>query len=163
MENQHYIEIIKQFAELIKEENDFLTNASNLNALIYHSLANINWVGFYMLKSNQLILSTFQGKTACVKIDIGKGVCGKCVELKKTLIVDNVHNFKGHIACDSASNSEITIPLFYKENVIGVFDVDSPIFSRFTDEENYLFLELIKLLTNASDMERVINYYKTDY
>ncbi len=160
MENKFYLELINQYSELIRDEKDFLTNAANLNALIYHNLPNLNWVGFYMMKDGELVLSTFQGKTACVRIEVGKGVCGKCVEWKKTLIVDNVHNFEGHIACDSASNSEITIPIVYKDKIIGVYDVDSPIFSRFTADENSLFDELLKLLLNKSNVDRFINYYK---
>ncbi len=154
-----YSNLIEQYKSLIEGEKDFFVNASNLNALLFNQIDNINWVGFYMNNGSQLVLSTFQGKPACRRIEMGKGVCGKCASLRKTLIVDNVHNFEGHIACDSASNSEITIPLILNNELYGVFDLDSPIFSRFTDDDNHGLEDLLKILVNGSDMNKLKNYY----
>ena len=114
-------------------DND-ITTLSNISALLNMYMDNINWVGFYILKNNELILGPFQGKPACTNIKVGKGVCGTCIEKKETIIVKNVHEFKGHIACDSASNSEICIPLYDKSNnLYGLLDIDSPILNRFND------------------------------
>ena len=154
-----YRNLIEQYKSLIEGEKDFFVNASNLNALLFNQIDNINWVGFYMNDGSQLVLSTFQGKPACRRIEIGRGVCGKCAAHRKTLIVDNVHNFEGHIACDSASNSEITIPLILNNELYGVFDLDSPIFSRFTVDDNNGLEDLLKILINGSDMNKLKNYY----
>ena len=123
-----------------------LSNLANASALIYNSLDDINWAGFYLLDSNYLILGPFQGKVACTKIMVGKGVCGKAVQDRKTILVDNVHEFSGHIACDTASNSEIVIPLFKDDKIIGVLDIDSPILNRFNDEDKLGLEEFSKIL-----------------
>ena len=109
--------------------------ASSTSALLNDSLRDINWVGFYLVKDDNLLLGPFQGKVACVNIEKGKGVCGTAYEKDETIVVDDVHKFEGHIACDSASNSEIVIPIHSDNEVIGVLDIDSPIFSRFTEED----------------------------
>ncbi|WP_461811228.1 GAF domain-containing protein [Faecalimonas sp.] len=119
-----------------------LANFSNASALLNQALTDINWVGFYFIKENQLVLGTFQGKPACIEIKIGNGVCGTAVSQNKTIVVENVHDFPGHIACDSASNSEIVIPIHAHDKIIGVLDIDSPIFSRF-DEEDKKGLEML--------------------
>ena len=123
-----------------------LSNLANASALIYNTLDDINWAGFYLLDSNYLILGPFQGKVACTKIMVGKGVCGKAVQDRKTILVDNVHEFSGHIACDTASNSEIVIPLFKDDKIIGVLDIDSPILNRFNDEDKLGLEEFSKIL-----------------
>ncbi|MEP6742831.1 MAG: GAF domain-containing protein [bacterium] len=128
-----YAHLVAQLRSLLEGETDFIANAANCAALLYHSLPDVNWAGFYLLKDRELVLGPFQGKPACVRIAVGKGVCGTAAELKKTVVVANVHEFPGHIACDSASNSEIVIPLI-KDNVLtGVLDLDSPSFGRFDD------------------------------
>ena len=123
-----------------------LSNLANASALIYNTLDDINWAGFYLLDSNYLILGPFQGRVACTKIMVGKGVCGKAVQDRKTILVDNVHEFSGHIACDTASNSEIVIPLFKDDKIIGVLDIDSPILNRFNDEDKLGLEEFSKIL-----------------
>ena len=116
-----------------------IANLANTAALLWEALDNINWVGFYLREGDTLILGPFQGKVACIEIPLGRGVCGTAAALGQTVRVDNVHTFPGHIACDSASNSEIVIPLLRDGQVVGVLDIDSPITSRFTpDDQRYL-------------------------
>lgn len=112
-----------------------IANLANASALLFQTLDNLNWAGFYMLEENKLVLGPFQGKVACVVIPTGRGVCGSAVSENRTLVVDNVHNFKGHIACDCDSRSEIVIPLRKNGNIVGVLDIDSPIESRFTNDD----------------------------
>ena len=123
----------KQLDALTKDVLYPVANLANAAALLWETLPDINWAGFYMLDSDVLILGPFQGKVACVEIQIGKGVCGAAVSQNETLVVPNVHNFPGHIACDCASNSEIVIPLRKNDQIIGVLDIDSPIMDRFSD------------------------------
>lgn len=138
--------LIKQAQALIADESDFIANIANLSALIYHNLDELNWAGFYLMKEHELVLGPFQGLSACTRIKVGKGVCGTSAKLKKTLNIPNVHLFEGHIACDSASNSECVVPILSYNEVIGVLDVDSPIMNRF-DERTLKFLEdLISLI-----------------
>ncbi|WP_066505455.1 GAF domain-containing protein [Abyssisolibacter fermentans] len=125
---------------LICEEKDWLANLSNATALLGYMLDDINWVGFYLLKNNELVLGPFQGKPACTHIQMGKGVCGTAALNRKIQIVENVQEFPGHIACDSESKSEIVIPIISGNKLIGVLDIDSPILSRF-DKEDGLYLE----------------------
>ena len=112
-----------------------IANLANASALIWGALDKINWAGFYLMENGKLVLGPFQGKPACIEIAIGRGVCGTAVEQKCTLVVPNVHNFPGHIACDGASNSEIVIPLISGGVVVGVLDIDSPVFDRFSDDD----------------------------
>ena len=112
-----------------------VTSLANASALLYESLDKINWAGFYLMVDDKLVLNAFQGRPACIEIEVGRGVCGTAVAEKKTLVVPNVHEFKGHIACDSASNSEIVIPLFKSGEVFGVLDIDSPELDRFNDSD----------------------------
>ena len=125
---------------LICEEPDWLANLSNASALLWLLLENINWAGFYLHKNDELVLGPFQGKPACTHIALGKGVCGTAAVELKTQLVKNVHDFPGHIACDSASNSEIVIPILTDDRLIGVLDIDSPILQRF-DEIDKIHLE----------------------
>jgi GAF domain-containing protein len=130
-----YDQLSAQLSELIAGETDFIANAANLSALLYHSLPDVNWAGFYLLKDGELVLGPFQGKPACIRIAIGKGVCGTAAERRQTILVHNVHEFPGHIACDSASNAEVVVPLIKDGDLLGVLDVDSPIVGRFDDED----------------------------
>ena len=143
----NYDEIITILPSLIDDKYD-ITSLSNISSLLNMYMDDINWVGFYLLKDNELILGPFQGKPACTNIKVGKGVCGTCIEKKDTILVKNVHEFSGHIACDSASNSEICIPIYDKKNnLYGLLDIDSPSFNRF-DEFDKKNLEAICNIIN---------------
>jgi len=128
-------ELQRTLQALLADERDWIANLANTAALLWHSLPNINWVGFYLLKHGELVLGPFQGKPACVRIALGKGVCGTAAAQRRTLVVPNVHEFAGHIACDSASNSEIVVPLIKNGELFGVLDVDSPVLARFGVED----------------------------
>lgn len=143
---QQYATLVMQLRGLLKGEYDFIANAANFSALVYHTLPDVNWAGFYLLHDDELVLGPFQGKPACVRIPMGKGVCGFAAKQCETVIVPNVHEFPGHIACDAASNSEIVIPLFDGERVLGVFDVDSPTLMRFDDQDAEGLNELVTVL-----------------
>jgi len=131
---------------LICEEKDWLANLSNASALMWMLMEEINWVGFYLYKNDELVLGPFQGKPACTHIEIGKGVCGTAVETKSTQLVIDVHKFPGHIACDSQSNSEIVVPIIKASKVIGVLDIDSPIVNRFDEEDKKHIEKFVNLL-----------------
>lgn len=122
----------KQLDALLTGESDLIANLSNASALLNVFLTDINWVGFYIMKDGELVLGPFQGLPACVRIPVGRGVCGTAVAENKTMLVEDVHAFPGHIACDAASNSEIVIPLRKNGEVIGVLDIDSPLKARFS-------------------------------
>jgi len=143
---QHYATLAAQLRELLKGEYDFIANAANFSALVFNALPDVNWAGFYLIHENELVLGPFQGKPACVRIPLGTGVCGFAAKQGETVIVPNVHEFPGHIACDSASNSEIVIPLFDGERVRGVFDVDSTKLRRFDDQDAEGLNELVTVL-----------------
>ena len=130
-----YTTLNVQLRWLTKNVPHRIANLANAAALLYHTLPNLNWSGFYMLEGEKLILGPFQGKTACIEIPLGKGVCGTAAVKNETLCVPDVHQFPGHIACDCASNSEIVIPLRKDGQVIGVLDIDSPEYRRFTPED----------------------------
>ena len=140
-----YASVAEQLSSLLDGERDFIANASNLSSLVYHSIPDLNWAGFYFYENGELILGPFQGKPACVRIKIGMGVCGTAAQLRQTVVVANVHEFPGHIACDSASNSEIVIPVIQDGCLLGVFDVDSPLVGRFDEEDARGLNELIKI------------------
>ena len=123
-----------------------MTNLANASALLNEKLGDINWVGFYTMKEGQLVLGPFQGKVACTIIPMGKGVCGTAAKEDRTLVVPNVHAFAGHIACDSASNSEIVIPMHRGGEVFGVLDIDSPLLSRFTESDREGLEAFVKIL-----------------
>ena len=137
-----YQELAPQLRALLEGERDLMANAANLAALLYHDLPELNWAGFYFLKGDVLVLGPFQGRPACTRIALGKGVCGTAAAAGKTVLVENVHQFPGHIACDRASNSEIVVPLLQDGRVLGVLDLDSPRLSRF-DAEDRSGLELL--------------------
>lgn len=124
-----------QLDALTRDTGLKIANLANAAALLYHALPELNWAGFYMLEGDTLVLGPFQGKTACIRIPMGNGVCGTAAKKNETVVVPDVHRFPGHIACDCASNSEIVIPLRKDGKVIGVLDIDSPVFGRFSDAD----------------------------
>ncbi len=142
---QLMVEVIKS---LLETEKDIIANLSNISAVINVYVERINWVGFYILKGDQLVLGPFQGLPACIRINMGSGVCGKAASEGKTIIVEDVHKFDGHIACDSNTNSEIVIPLFKGDKVYGVLDIDSPEFNRFTELESKYLQQVGDLLSD---------------
>jgi L-methionine (R)-S-oxide reductase len=130
-----YQELRSQLSGLLDGEPDSIANAANTAALLYHSLPDVNWVGFYFLKGGELVLGPFQGKPACVRIPVGKGVCGTAAERRESVLVPDVHAFPGHIACDTASRSELVVPLVKDGALIGVLDLDSPMTGRFGEDD----------------------------
>ena len=130
-----YEELLEQARALLAGERDSTANAANLAALLFHSLPDLNWAGFYWLKGGDLVLGPFQGKPACVRIALGKGVCGTAARDARAIVVPDVNAFPGHIACDSASRSEVVVPVLRGARVIGVLDLDSPRLARFSDED----------------------------
>lgn len=140
-----------QLKALLEGESHVVANLSNASAMIYGALRDINWAGFYLMYKGELLLGPFQGKPACVHIVIGKGVCGTAVSLQKTQVVQDVHQFPGHIACDSASASEIVVPLWANSRIFGVLDIDSPSVSRFDQEDAAELEQFAALLQAACD------------
>ncbi|QTN00093.1 GAF domain-containing protein [Sediminibacillus dalangtanensis] len=132
--------LLKQLEALIEDEPDVIANLSNASALLNQFLADVNWVGFYIWRKDELVLGPFQGLPACVRIKSGKGVCGAAVKEGKTQLVEDVNQFPGHIACDAASQSEIVVPIHKEGTIFGVLDIDSPSKGRF-DKEDQLYLE----------------------
>ena len=135
-----YAQLLPQITSLLQGETDPVANMANLAAVLYHNLQQINWAGFYVRRKDELVLGPFQGKPACVRLKRGRGVCWAAVEKRETLIVPDVLAFAGHIACDSASRSEIVVPILKGTDVWGVLDIDSPVKARF-DETDQAFLE----------------------
>jgi len=144
--DQFYNYLNMKLTGLICEEKDWLANLSNATALMWLLMDEINWVGFYLYKNDELVLGPFQGKPACTHIEIGKGVCGTAVEKRETLLVRDVHDFPGHIACDSESNSEIVVPIIVDNKIIGVLDIDSPIVQRFDEVDKRHIVKFVNLL-----------------
>ena len=138
--------MIRQMEGLIESSRNYIPVLSNLSALIYESMENLNWAGFYLVKNDALLLGPFQGKVACVNIAKGKGVCGTAFEKDETQLVKDVHQFPGHIACDSASNSEIVVPIHNKGKVVAVLDIDSPLLNRFDEDDQKGLEELVRRL-----------------
>lgn len=151
--NSFYSELAAKLNALMEGVPYQIANLANASALLWQELPDINWVGFYQLLGDRLVLGPFQGKPACIQIPLGKGVCGKAAAEERVLRVENVHEFPGHIACDSASNSEIVLPLYRLGKIWGVLDIDSPLFSRFSQEDEAklgLISELLsKMLSEA--------------
>lgn len=137
-----YSEIAMQTKSLLEGEKDIIANMANISALLNLHMSNINWVGFYLVKKNELVLGPFQGKPACIRIPMGKGVCGSAANSGTTQLVDDVHQFEGHIACDAESNSEIVLPVLKNGEVIAVLDIDSPLHARF-DYQDAAGLQLV--------------------
>lgn len=135
-----------QLAALIRGVPHQIANLANAAALLYHTLEGLNWAGFYLLEGNTLVLGPFQGKPACIEISVGRGVCGTAVAENRTQLVYDVHQFPGHIACDSASNSEIVVPIHGGGQIVGVLDIDSPHIGRFTEEDRTGLEEFVRIL-----------------
>ena len=146
---------LQQAHELVKDEKNVVANMANISAFLNEILPNINWVGFYLLEDKELVLGPFQGKVACLRIPVGQGVCGKAALLQQTVCVGDVHQFSGHIACDERSKSEIVIPIIVRHELVGVLDIDSPYFNRFTAYDQK-FLESIVDIIAKEIFEKVM-------
>jgi L-methionine (R)-S-oxide reductase len=151
-----YRELNAQLAALFEGETDGLANAANLSALLFQALPALNWVGFYFARGRELVLGPFQGKVACVRIALGRGVCGAAAEKGETIVVPDVHAFPGHIACDAASRSEIVVPLLKAGKLLGVLDLDSPELVRFDDDDRAGLEAAVELLLASSDLSRLV-------
>ncbi|MEV6556569.1 GAF domain-containing protein [Nocardia sp. NPDC051756] len=139
---EQYQQLVAQAEALVAGEHDRVANAANLSSLVFHALPELNWVGFYFYDGNELVVGPFQGQPACVRIAIGKGVCGTAAQTRETQLVPDVHAFPGHIACDAETRSEVVIPLVHNGELVGVFDLDSPKPDRF-DEIDQAGLESV--------------------
>lgn len=147
---EQYRELLEQARALLAGERDPIANAANVASLIWHTLPELNWAGFYLLRGGELVLGPFQGKPACVRIALGHGVCGTAAQQRRSVVVADVHAFPGHIACDSASNSEIVVPLVKGAELIGVLDLDSPRLGRFDDADRAGLLAAIWVAASES-------------
>lgn len=155
---EFYADLNRDFKALMAGETSFLATLANTSALLFERLSDVNWAGFYLLEGETLVLGPFQGKLACVRIPVGRGVCGTAVAENQVQRVEDVHAFDGHIACDAASNSEIVLPLVVKNQIIGVLDIDSTAFSRFTAEDEQGLAELVahlEKLISATDYQKI--------
>ena len=133
---EHYDDLVRQARGLLAGERDPIANAANFGALVYHSLPDLNWAGFYLYDGSELVVGPFQGKPACIRIALGRGVCGTAAQTRETQLVRDVNAFDGHIACDAASQSEIVVPLVRADgSLLGVWDVDSPVIDRFDEDD----------------------------
>ncbi|RCW45037.1 MULTISPECIES: GAF domain-containing protein [unclassified Halanaerobium] len=144
-------ELNKTLKSLIGAEGDWLANLANSSALLFQFLDNINWAGYYIWKNGELVLGPFQGKPACVRIRAGSGVCGTAYQKKESIVVENVHKFSGHIACDAASQSEIVIPVIVAGEVIAILDIDSPITGRFNEIDREYLEKFVEILIDETD------------
>jgi len=153
--SEAYRSLNVQLAGVLTGERDGLANTANAAALLYQGLPDLNWAGFYFLRDGELVLGAFQGKVACVRIALGKGVCGTAAQRRETVVVPDVHAFPGHIACDAASRSEIVVPLIHEGKLRGVLDLDSPKVARFDREDAAGLQETVRLLLAGSDIERL--------
>lgn len=148
---QLYQRLAQQADALMAEETHLIANLANLSALLFMELEDINWVGFYLYENDELVLGPFQGQPACIRIPVGRGVCGTAASTLQTQLVTDVHDFPGHIACDAASNSEVVVPIVVNDKLIGVLDIDSPSIGRFDNDDlvgaELLVTQLVKRLT----------------
>jgi L-methionine (R)-S-oxide reductase len=150
--SKQYKLINSQVQALISGEPDTVANMANIAAVLFNTLDEINWAGFYLYKESQLVLGPFQGQVACVRIPMGKGVCGTAAELRETQMIADVHQFDGHIACDAASNSEIVIPIIVEGRLFGVLDIDSPVTNRFDEIDKKSLEKLVSIFVDAVDL-----------
>lgn len=146
---ENYETMLLMLKGLLEDETDIIANLSNASAILMEMVPNINWAGFYILKDDELVLGPFQGKPACNRIKIGRGVCGTAVQNKQVQVVPNVHDFPGHIACDCDTNSEIVIPIIKDNNIYGVLDIDSKEFSRFSELEKEYLIRFVDTLNKV--------------
>ena len=144
-----YKVLCKQLAALTQNVPHTIANLANASALLWQEMTDINWAGFYLLQGDLLVLGPFQGKPACIEISMGKGVCGTAAATQTTQLVPDVHQFPGHIACDSASNSEIVVPIYKNGSLFGVLDIDSPLFGRFSAKDQAGLEAFVKTLENS--------------
>jgi GAF domain-containing protein len=149
LKEQLYNQLISQAESLVSGERDLIANMANISALLFNNLESVNWAGFYLFKEEQLVLGPFQGQPACIRIPMGKGVCGTSAETRTVQRIADVHQFAGHIACDAASNSEIVIPLVLNDQLIGVLDIDSPEFNRFDEEDEKGLIKIAHALVES--------------
>ncbi|MDO4265230.1 MAG: GAF domain-containing protein [Eubacteriales bacterium] len=150
MEQTNYTILNNRLKALCEKQDYFVTNLSNASAALWQAMSEINWAGFYLMKDGVLVLGPFQGKPACVRIEVGKGVCGTAVYEDKVQRVADVHEFPGHIACDSASRSEIVIPIHQDGKIVGVLDIDSPVTERFCAEDEAGLLAFVRVLEETT-------------
>ena len=143
--------LLEQLKSLIENERNVIANLANASALLHLSLEEINWAGFYLAEGEELILGPFQGKPACIRIPFGKGVCGTAAQTDTVQRIDNVHLFAGHIACDGASNAEIVIPLHKNGKDVGVLDIDSPVFHRFSETDQQILEQFCRILEKGCE------------
>ncbi len=146
---EHYEQLALQLKSLLVKGEPSVTSTANFAALLYDTLPDLNWAGFYLLDKDRLILGPFQGRPACTVIPLGKGVCGTAAQSMKTVVVENVHEFPGHIACDSRSNSEIVVPVIKEGSLLGVLDLDSPLLNRFDHDDAAGLQRLVEIYTDA--------------
>ena len=151
MESTDYRLMYEQAAEIIRTEPHYVSALSNLSALLFQSMERINWAGFYLMDRGSLVVGPFQGKTACIRIEIGKGVCGTAVRQQRVVRVADVHAFPGHIACDASSRSEIVLPIWNKGRIAGVLDIDSPLPDRFAAEDEEGLSDIVQLIGQEVD------------
>jgi GAF domain-containing protein len=159
---QHYAQLAQQVEAIVAGEQDLIANMANISAILYWGLDNVNWAGFYLLKDQQLVLGPFHGQPACIRIPIGKGVCGTAVSEDTIQLVEDVHKFSGHITCDATSNSEIVLPIHQNGHIIAVLDIDSPDIARFDLDDKSGLIKIVELLqanlckTNKADVRSVV-------
>lgn len=153
----YHANLVNDVKTLVCSEPHWLASLANVSALLFERMPDISWAGFYLLKNKKLILGPFQGRVACVSIDIGKGVCGTAFQEQKTIVVPNVHKFPGHIACDIRSNSEIVIPLIKNKRTLGVLDIDSTSYSRFTEEDRKMLESVASIVTEYCNLEDFVD------
>jgi L-methionine (R)-S-oxide reductase len=151
-----YRQLHEQLSALFVGERDGLANTANMSALIYETLPDLNWAGFYFLQGRELVLGPFQGKVACVRIALGQGVCGTAAERREAVVVADVHAFPGHIACDAASHSEIVVPLIQNGRLLGVLDLDSPLLARFDHDDLAGLTAAVDLLLQHTNLTRIV-------
>jgi L-methionine (R)-S-oxide reductase len=149
-----YADLAEQARGMLASEPSLIANAANFSALVYHSLPDLNWAGFYLYDGNELVVGPFQGKPACIRIALGRGVCGTAAQTRQTQVVRDVHSFDGHIACDAASQSEIVVPLVKADgSLLGVWDVDSPSVARFDEEDRAGMEALCEVFMQAANLQ----------
>jgi len=147
--SEQYAQVLQQLKALIHDEPNAIANLSNASALLKHFLTDTNWVGFYLYDGKELVLGPFQGLPACIRIPMGRGVCGTAAAKQSTVLVEDVHAFPGHIACDAASNSEIVVPIIVDGALYGVLDIDSPLKGRFDQEDQQFLEEFVHILEGS--------------
>ncbi|EGK11900.1 GAF domain protein [Desmospora sp. 8437] len=153
---EQYRSLLAQAESLLADERDWVANLANTASLLYHSLEEVNWAGFYLLRGDELLLGPFSGLPACIRIPLGKGVCGTAVQERATQLVPDVHQFPGHIACDAVSRSEIVIPLQAEGRIVGVLDIDSPVPDRFDEVDRDGLEKLARIVEESIDWSKMV-------